>query len=142
MLAPLRPAAAEEAWETQPAGASGDVVSVLVHPATAKRYLMVVAGCDRGAGQPIRITLGPRFVGLKRITTGRDLAVDVSGAARQVEVHLAPGTAELFECNPVLLSLRERDNVTRSVTSTEGRAEETAPGVCPGTPRRALPNEF
>jgi parallel beta-helix repeat protein len=98
-LAPLRPAAAAEAWETQPAGAGGNVVSVLVHPATAKRYLIVVAGCDRRENQPTYITLGPRVVGLKSVTTGRDAAVDVSGPARQVEIHLAPGTAELLECN-------------------------------------------
>ncbi|MGA2618910.1 MAG: right-handed parallel beta-helix repeat-containing protein [Thermoguttaceae bacterium] len=103
-LAPLRPAAAAEAWQFQPSRASGDVVGLLVHPATARRYLMVVAGCDRRESRPIRITLGPHVAGLKSMTTGRDVAVDASGQARQVECPLAPGTAELLECHEQVLA--------------------------------------
>lgn len=99
VLAPLRPAPAAEGWAAQPAEASGDVVSVLVHPTTAKRYLMVVAGCDHREGQPIRITLGPRIVGLKSATTGTGVTEEASGPAQKVGIRLAPGTAELFECN-------------------------------------------
>jgi hypothetical protein len=99
VLAPLRPSADPEAWEAKPTGADGNVVSVLVHPTTAKRYLMVVAGCAGRESQPVRITPGPRVVGLKSVTTGRNVAVDVSGPAPQVEIHLAPGTAEFLECN-------------------------------------------
>lgn len=100
VLAPLRPSAATEAWETKPVGAEdGNVVSVLAHPTTAKRYLMVVAGFAGQESRSIHITLGPRIVGLKSVTAGRNVAVDASGPARQVEIHLTPGTAELFECN-------------------------------------------
>jgi len=99
VLAPLRPSETPDASETKAAGADGNVVSVLVHPTTAKRYLMVVAGFAGRESQPVRLTLGPRVGGLKSVTTGRNVAVDVSGPAPQVEIHLAPGTAEFLECN-------------------------------------------
>jgi hypothetical protein len=38
------------------------------------------------------------------MTTGRDVAVDASGQARQVECPLAPGTAELLECHEQVLA--------------------------------------
>ncbi len=98
-LAPLRPAATAEAWQCQPSPAGGDVVSLLVHPATGRRCLMVVASCDRRESGPMRIRLGLHVAGLRSMTTGRELAVETSGEARQVEIALAPGTAELFECH-------------------------------------------
>jgi hypothetical protein len=66
------------------------------------RGLSAIVGGSRvndGRRARFRITLGPRVVGLKSVTTGRNVAVDVSGPAPQVEIHLAPGTAECLECN-------------------------------------------
>ena len=97
-LAPLQPSTIAEAWETQPAATGGNVVSLLVHPETGKRWLAVVATYAGKGPQTVSITLGPHVTGLKSTSTGRAVALAAAPPFRSAKVMLAPATAELFEC--------------------------------------------
>ncbi|MBM4039794.1 MAG: hypothetical protein FJ290_14900 [Planctomycetes bacterium] len=96
-LAPLQPAAVAEAWEDAPKG--GNVVSLLVHPATGARYLMVVAHYGGSAPATVKVTMGPHIVGLRDLDTGQPRAVAAEAKFRNAAVTLEPGTAALFECS-------------------------------------------
>lgn len=97
-LAPCKLATAPEAWETLPVTVGGNVVGMMVHPTSAKRYLMVVASYAGRESQLINITLGPHITGLKSMATGKKLKLSLAAPFRQAQVGLLPGTAELFEC--------------------------------------------
>jgi hypothetical protein len=95
-LAPLQPAANAEVWEDSPRG--GNVVSLLVHPKTAARYLMVVSHFGDTDSVTVNVKLGPHIIGLNDMDTGRPLAVATEEKLRKTAVTLKPGTAALFEC--------------------------------------------
>ncbi len=100
ILAPLKESKEKEAWEVEPAKVGGNVVSMLVDPATQKRWLMVVASYDQPVGEPVRFLVAPRILGLEAAANGTERAIlKVAGSFRSGEVLLAPGTAALFSCS-------------------------------------------
>ena len=96
VLAPLRPAAAREVWSD---GASGSAeVSMLVDPASQKRFLVVVGPYDGDAKQTLAITLGPHVTGLRNVSTGRALPLALAAPYRAAVVPVRPGEGQVFEC--------------------------------------------
>ncbi len=97
VLAPLQPVAMPEAWAD--GVADGSVVSLLAHPETGARYLMVVRAAEADGPGVVRITLGPHIAGLRDATAGLRHPVLAAPPFRGAAVTLDPGRAALLACD-------------------------------------------
>ncbi len=95
-LTPLQPSTAMEAWEN--GRRYGNVVSILVHPKTKERYLMVVAAADPDPTVTVKITMGPHIVGLRNLEGGSSQTIGAKGNFNETSVTLPAGTAAIFSC--------------------------------------------